>query len=130
MLRDFTVGEIKTDTYYRVEFFIDRSGGLSFPCDENGNPDFESMTPAAVRNYENAMQHPEKYPYCFNEVRSFTERRREESHGKCHCGETVWLTNQYMGACQCPKCGQWYNLFGQELNPPDMWEEDLYELDY
>jgi hypothetical protein len=29
-----------------------------------------------------------------------------------------------MGANECPHCGQWYNVFGQELLPPDQWEED------
>lgn len=45
------------------------------------------------------------------------------AYGTCHCGGTVELTDEYMGACECPNCGQWYNLFGQELLPPDMWEE-------
>ena len=38
--------------------------------------------------------------------------------------ETVYLYDRYRAACQCPKCGRWYNLFGQELLPPEMWEED------
>lgn len=36
------------------------------------------------------------------------------------------LVNQYQGACPCPKCGQWYNLFGQELINPQYWEEEDY----
>ena len=33
------------------------------------------------------------------------------------------LFNQYLGACECPKCGQWYNLSGQELNPVNTWSQ-------
>lgn len=29
-----------------------------------------------------------------------------------------------MGACQCPKCGKWYNIFGQALLDPEFWEDD------
>jgi hypothetical protein len=28
-----------------------------------------------------------------------------------------------MGACQCENCGQWYNIFGQELIDPEYWED-------
>ena len=44
-----------------------------------------------------------------------------------NCGTEFDLTDEYYGACQCPECGQWYNLFGQTLLPPDEWEEDLDE---
>ena len=49
---------------------------------------------------------------------------REPAHGICRCGEEVTLIDEYMGSCQCENCGQWYNLFGQELLPPNQWEED------
>jgi hypothetical protein len=39
------------------------------------------------------------------------------------------LEDQYYAACQCPKCGQWYNIYGQHLRPPEEWIEDL-EGDY
>lgn len=48
----------------------------------------------------------------------------EPAKGICSCGETVYLTNEYYGACECPGCGQWYNMFGQELLPPNKWEEE------
>ena len=34
-----------------------------------------------------------------------------------------------MGAFECA-CGQWYNMFGQELNPPEDWEEPLEEDEF
>lgn len=50
---------------------------------------------------------------------------REPRYGKCEeCGARVDLDGyDYMGAVQCPKCGQWYNLNGEELLPPDQWGE-------
>lgn len=47
---------------------------------------------------------------------------------ECACGKQIALENEYLGACQCPKCGQWYNLFGQELVDPEYWndEEECY----
>ena len=59
-----------------------------------------------------------------NEVVEIRLEYKEEDRGTCRCGETVYLHDQYRAACQCPKCGRWNNLFGQELLPPEMWEED------
>ena len=42
--------------------------------------------------------------------------------------EKIEMYNAYMGACECPCCGQWYNLFGQSLIDPKYWYED--EDDY
>lgn len=56
-----------------------------------------------------------------------TERKHDENGcvipatGVCKCGNRITLQNEYMGACECPYCGRWYNLFGQELNHPDTW---------
>ncbi len=41
----------------------------------------------------------------------------------CECGETFPLVAQYLGACECPGCGTWYNVFGQELNPVETWAD-------
>jgi hypothetical protein len=45
--------------------------------------------------------------------------------GKCHCGEEIELNPRcaYYGGIECPECGQWYNLFGQELNPVETWSQ-------
>ena len=109
-------------TEREIRFFVDSSGGLAFPCDEQGNPIFYNQY--AKANYEDAIQHPERFPYEFNKVHQWTRYCREPASGVCKCGERIYLTNQYLGACSCPNCGQWYNLFGQELLPPEKWEED------
>ncbi len=81
------------------------------------------MTEAAQENFEWCMQHPEKFVR-FNYVETTTLRWRSPSTGLCSCGATVYLHSEYMGACQCPKCGTWYSLSGQELLPPDQWGWD------
>lgn len=102
-----------------LEFMIDPNGGLSFDLDENDKPIFNC--PEAKENYEYAVAHPEVYPYRYNEVVERSWTYTEPAKGKCHCGETVELVNEYRGACQCGRCGQWYNLFGEELLPPEDW---------
>jgi hypothetical protein len=107
--------------------FTDNDGcGYNFDCDENGNvifnPEFEECQ---RQNYEAAMAAgPEAFPLEFNHhtVRRF--RYTENAIGRCRCGEEFELYDQYQGACPCPKCGQWYNMFGQELVDPEHWVDD------
>ena len=39
----------------------------------------------------------------------------------CDCGATVYLSGH---TCDCSECGKLYNGFGQELAPPDEWDEE------
>lgn len=107
---------------HRIEFTDDEGSGFTFPCDENGEISF--ACPEAIANYEYALSHPEKFPVQFNQFVTYKRNYTENARGTCKCGEEVELWNQYKGACSCPKCGQWYNLFGQELIPPEYWEDD------
>ena len=59
----------------------------------------------------------------------FPEKIRDFLKVLCD-NDDVELWDQYYGACQCPECGKWYNLFGQSLLPPDCWEEDPSEEEY
>lgn len=102
---------------YVGEYF---GNGFSFPCDENGNL-CDDLTDAAKENFKWCMSHPEKV------TDDGVVKRRYyvtiPALNRCRCGFTFDLMDEYMGACECPGCGQWYNLFGQELNDPSMWEE-------
>lgn len=53
-------------------------------------------------------------------------RVRTANIGQCNCGEEFPLIcSPTLYACQCPKCGSWYNNVGQELKNPDEWLEDI-----
>lgn len=121
MIKEYVESERKEYTEYELCFDDGANNGFGFPCDKNGNID-TNIHPDAKANYEYCMQHPEKFVR-FNKVVKYTRSYREPAHGKCECGEIVILTNDYFGACQCPRCGQWYNLWGQELLPPERWED-------
>ncbi|WP_027406137.1 hypothetical protein [Anaerovibrio sp. RM50] len=123
MLKNIVRPEEEKIVEHVVEFYYeDGQGGYSFPCDENGKPDFDDMTEGAIKNYHMCMDNPQKFG-SYNKMRTRVRYFKPSSYGTCHCGNTVYFENEYMGACQCDKCGQWYNLFGQELLPPEQWGE-------
>ena len=110
---------------YKVVFCKEPFGcELSFPCDEDGNVDLTKFKEHDVQSYKEAINHPEDYPCVWNEVMLTA---RNPATGICKCGKRIFLTDEYIGACECPDCHQWYNLFGQELNPPDQWGPLDYE---
>lgn len=94
----------------------------SFPCDEKGNILSEQMNEGLMKSYEWCISHKELFSLG-NKIRKHEIHHRPTAYGICSCGETVELINEYMGACECQKCGKWYNMFGNELLPPSMWEE-------
>ena len=121
MIKNYKPSHIETSVEYGLRFFSDCDGGYEFPCNSDGS--LLPMADEAKANYEWAMQNPDKFPYAFNEVHKYTREYREPASGDCRCGEHVELFDEYLGACQCPKCGKWYNLFGQELVDPKYWED-------
>lgn len=110
---------VKIAEHY-IEFNLDDNSGYCFPCDASGS--LLPMEECAMENYRMCMDHPEKFRD-WNKFATYYRSYTENATGVCVCGETVELWDQYMGACECPRCGRWYNLFGQELLPPEMWEE-------
>lgn len=128
MLKNLVRGEYKSRTYYELTYFYDDNGGYAFPCDAEGNV-FPLKYPEAAENLEWCRQHPEQFSVAGEVVRHVSNWKEPDS-GDCACGQHIELVNQYCGACQCPKCGKWYNVFGQELLPPDQWEIDPGEEEY
>ena len=124
MLKNMTARERKTLISFSLVFDDGHNNGFGFPCDKEGN--VKNIHPEAAENLAWCKEHPEVFVR-FNEVITIRQTYTEPAHGICKCGEVVILENQYHGACECPKCGQWYNLFGQSLLPPDMWEDELEE---
>ena len=127
MLENIVRPERRLEITYGLRFFVDSCGGFEFPCDKDGNVSLDKMSDAAIENYKYCMEHSEKYSYAYNEIHEYRRWIKDNPYGTCHCGERVELYDEYMGACQCQKCGQWYNLFGQELLPPDEWGDVGYD---
>ena len=122
MIRDFKPARQATYSRTTIEFgyIDDENSGFTFNCDTNGKPVF--ACDAAKQNYEYCLAHPELFSV-FNERITRDTQYIEPATGTCHCGAELELRNEYRGACECPTCGQWYNLFGQELCDPDGWDE-------
>lgn len=113
----------ETITECRMEFDLlsDSSAGLSFDYDEK-NKSVILANDAQKENYDYAVSHPDVYSQ--GTIRKFKHSYTVPAKAKCHCGSIIELTDEYMGACECPNCGQWYNLFGQELKSPSEWNDD------
>ena len=124
MLKNVTRAEWKTDYWYELVFDDGHNCGYGFPCDEDGN--VKDLPPAAAANLEWCRNHPEEFVRSGEVVRC-SNRYREPAKGLCSCGQWVYLVDEYMGACQCERCGKWYNLFGQELQSPEYWEDEVEE---
>lgn len=129
MLKDLTQREWKTFVRFELVFDDGHNNGFGFPCDANGVVKEEELQQAAIENLAWCKAHPEKFAR-FDEVVTIRQEYMEPARGTCVCGATVILEDQYYGACQCPNCERWYNLFGQSLLPPDQWENDPSEDEY
>ena len=121
MLKNYTPITYYTITEYEIAFDDGHNNGYGFPCDEHGHL-LDGLADAAIANYKWCLDHPESFTR-FNEIIERKCRTYDNAHGTCDCGNEVELFNEYCGARQCEKCGQWYNLFGQKLLPPTMWNE-------
>lgn len=111
-----------TDYWYELSFYkkgSDRSGWLSFDCDENGVVLLDKLHPCAIDNYNSVKDDPSWY----SEIRKCSNSYIENAKAECpYCHRTFDLWDEYMGACSC-ECGQWFNIFGQELNDPSTWAD-------
>lgn len=117
------VKEIKrvSDIEYSLEYRWkdEKNAGYSFPCNESGET-FE-LNECAKESLKFCQENSDKFDDPFVETRHYTYI--EPAVGKCKCGREITLDGGYMGAVQC-ECGQWYNLFGQELIAPEYWKEN------
>lgn len=121
-------GKLVKEVTYELLFYFDSDSWYGFPCDKDGNILENHMTDSARINYQWCIEHPEKFQ-TFKCVKKYEHIYREPNKGKCSCGEMIELYDEYMGACECPRCGKWYNLSGQELLPPSEWGWDGTPMD-
>lgn len=122
MLKSYEPAHIEETTEKFLEFLNEDGCGYSFDLDEDDRPILSSEAAKASwelcqKTYPNGGQ---------RKVRM--NRYRVPAMGVCQCGAEIPLTGGYYGATECD-CGRWYNVIGQEILPPKMWEEDLEEWD-
>lgn len=120
MLKSYKDAELETEVRYELMFDDGCCNGFGFTCDEHGNT--HGLTDDAKRNLAWCRENTDKFVRP-GVVVKFVRQFRNPPSGICECGEEVFLVDEYMGACECPKCKRWYNLFGQELLPPRQWDE-------
>lgn len=114
------------DYSHEYVYKTDRHSGFTFPCNKDG--DLLKLTPEAIANYERVKNDDNFIDLGI--VKSYWTDIKPRI-GICEsCGNDVELTDQYCGATSCGKCGSWYNLNGQRLNPPDQWQELIEPADY
>ena len=123
MLKNIRPSHTEHEVYYTMDFMRDRDNGFTFPCDRNGIINYDELPFPAKENLEFCLKYPDAFGY-FTGVQKHDQVVRYPAEGDCICGNHVILYDRYYGACPCEKCDRWYNLFGQELLPPDEWEQD------
>ena len=111
--------ERKTSTWYCINFYVKGELCSGYDCDKDGNILKDKINPCAYNNYLKDIANP-NLKHCINK---YSQSYTENPLFRCDCGEEFELYNEYMGSCQCSKCGKYFNLFGQELNPPETWKE-------
>ncbi|HQN17582.1 MAG TPA: hypothetical protein PKV86_00520 [Syntrophobacteraceae bacterium] len=115
--------EVKEELEYtRVyEWAGENGAGFSFPCDENGEVDLESLQPAARKNY--LACEDGTFDVIDRGILKTRRRWNEPAIGKCVCGRNVSLGG-FTNHCDC---GRLYNWNGSELTDPSTWGEDTGE---
>ena len=121
MIRNYKPEHFETIIDYNLVFDDGHFNGFAFGCDAKGNI-LSDISEEAKKNYQECLNNPEKFVR-FNKKVKHEYRVRSNAEGTCSCGNVVELYDMYYGACRCEKCGQWYNVFGQEIYPPSQWEE-------
>lgn len=112
----------ETITEPSLEFKINGEVCAGYATKDKKTPFFpphlrEIQSKTWAQNMEAVKQGLKTGPH-YNEI---TYTQKVNAQGICECGQTIELWDQYLGTCECPHCHRWYNLFGQELNPPETW---------
>lgn len=99
--------------------------GYSFPCDKDGAILWDKVSyPEATRkSLAYCKAHPDRWTSQSRNGR-VAEVIDLKRYGICpYCGRKVYIVGSgYMGAFECA-CGRWYTVLGQEVKPPDEWED-------
>lgn len=120
MLKSYVPAHTEEIVEKTLEYLHENDCGYSFDLGADDTPIFSCQ--AALDSYEHCEANREKFFWIGKKVR--TRRVKIPARGVCQCGCELPLIGRYYGATECD-CGLWYNMMGQEILPPEMWEERL-----
>ena len=114
--------ELVTNYEYSKEYVWknDTSCGFSFICDKDGCIDMDWHGKYALENIKLAEEKVKSGELIYQGISKREYSFYTPAIYKCNCGRKIEIE----GDTQC-ECGQWFNAFGQELNPN--WFESYYE---
>lgn len=98
--------------FYRLDEKPRYGPYYAFEVDANGEIDLEALTPI---QRESLMRASDRTVYHEPELVEYETTSTIPAHGTCTCGELVWCDDPLWNSCQC---GRYYNMSGQEVNPP------------
>lgn len=106
------------------DYIGENNWGFSFPCNEQGEVDVESLADSGRANYLACLDPTNPLGVEDKGVRRYEHSYIVPAEGRCQCGNTVVLDGDYHGeGIDCDRCGRIYNLVGQELAPRAQWED-------
>lgn len=123
MINNYKPAHDEWEVHYQIIYEYEDGSGFAFPCDSQGNIYVSELPEAAWKNLQWCIENANRFVKV-NELEVNKWRYRVPASGTCDCGNEIDLIGYYYGATRCEKCGRWYNVFGQELLPPEDWEED------
>lgn len=92
----------------------DPESGWQFDVNQDG--EYKPMAKEVAESLQYCLDNPDKVRD--EGIKKYYRRWTEPAILECDCGEQVPLEGFTNGASQCPVCGRWYNMFGQELSGP------------
>lgn len=116
-----------TRVEYSRDFDDGKGAGYSFSCDKDGNLS-QDLSEESLKNYQDCIEGKHLNLYDIG-IRKWENSYTDPAVGICEkCGKEVSLSDDYCSATEC-ECGEWYTMNGQNIYPPEMWEEPI-EEDY
>ena len=112
------VEEVEYYIFYEYAEVLD--SGFMFPCNQDGDINFNEMEQAALDNYNKCESG--EYEVVYHGLRRSINSYWEPTIAECSCGHEVVLESN---TNQCESCHAYYNLGGQELRDPREWEERI-----
>lgn len=97
---------------YEFVYVLPNHTEISFPCDDDGNIDYDSLTHHQKIRYDALAVG--KYKYIDRFIEDIEIVDIQAAVGKCSCGNHVTL---YSFLNICSKCRKEYSIKGEELPP-------------